>query len=56
MSDEDEEDFVTFGTALPEYEDGKTFFTNLGSHRAVEIAFLVDLKHDSTDKILKKFG
>ena len=55
MSDEEDDDFVTFGTALPEYEDGETFFTKLSSYRTVMIASLVDPKHDSTDKILKKF-
>ena len=49
MSDEEDDDFVTFGTPLPEYEDGKVFFTNLIIYRAILIASVVDPSHDSSD-------
>ena len=56
MSDEEDDDFVTFGTPLPEYADGKAFFTNLSTCGVVIIVALLHLKHDSIDEILKKFG
>ena len=49
MSDEEDDHFVTFGTPLPEYEDGKVFFTNLIIYRAMLIASVVDPSHDSSD-------